>query len=155
MFYWNTDTDDGSLNRTGEIILRNLGGQKVGRHMHCLWSKYTCNKIIFTAKVLIIMPNQTAWANVVLTYGGGNYIFMQTIDWIISHFPPLPPSPQRPASNIKGNRWIVKSFANFPPCEITETVNSINLIAVVLLTMEYYPLSSQTITYCRSSPVVK
>ena len=48
--------------------------------MHCLWSKYTCNKIIFTAKVLIIMPNQTAWANVVLTYGGGNYIFMQTID---------------------------------------------------------------------------
>ena len=27
---------DGSLNRTLEIILRSLGGQKVARHMHCL-----------------------------------------------------------------------------------------------------------------------
>ena len=41
------------------------------------------------------MPNQTAWANVVLTYVG-NEISMQTIDWIISHIPPLPPSLNTP-----------------------------------------------------------
>ena len=61
--------------------------------MHCLCSKYTCKEIIFTVKVLIIMPNQTAWANVVLTFGANtNYVYLcKLLIEKISHIPPSPP----------------------------------------------------------------
>ena len=64
------------------------------------------------------MPNQTAWANVVLTYGANtntNTVYIYANYWLnnFSYSTPFPPL-NTPPQISKEIDEIVKSFANFP-----------------------------------------